>query len=80
MDDAINCPGCGMLIYDSDLMRCPRCGADLERYRRNYQAAYIPARPEAEPLCMNKCPECGERMISAEGCAKCPTCGWSACG
>jgi len=87
----MNCPGCGMLIYDSDLMRCPRCGADLEKYRRNYQAAHIPARPETTivggpgaPLpgdgmkSSEKCPWCGGKLQMREGCEMCD-CGYSAC-
>ena len=27
----------------------------------------------------NTCPECGAEMIPAEGCAFCPSCGWSPC-
>ncbi len=25
------------------------------------------------------CPECGTELIPAEGCAFCPSCGWSPC-
>jgi len=25
------------------------------------------------------CPECGAKLIPAEGCTYCPFCGWSAC-
>ena len=78
----MHCPGCTMQILDEDVMRCPRCGADLGRAKRpkDYQAAHIAARPEAEPRTMNQCPECGERMIPADGCAHCPACGYGHCG
>ncbi len=25
------------------------------------------------------CPECGMRLVPAEGCVFCPSCGWSPC-
>jgi len=34
----------------------------------------------AEPHYMNRCIECGNRMVPAEGCAHCPVCGYSVCG
>ena len=27
-----------------------------------------------------KCPECGETLVMENGCRRCPSCGWSACG
>ena len=50
----------------------------------DYMAAHIPAQPEGQPASnsryMNQCPECGGRLIPAEGCAHCPACGYGHCG
>jgi rubrerythrin len=27
----------------------------------------------------HECPECGSQIILSEGCAFCPSCGWSPC-
>jgi uncharacterized Zn finger protein (UPF0148 family) len=56
-----------------------RQNQDKASSSRDYQAAHIPAREEAEPLTMNQCPDCGARTIRAEGCCSCVVCGWSAC-
>jgi len=76
----MNCSGCNLKIIDEDVMKCPRCGADLGRDRRDVRAAHIPAREESEPLRMNRCQECGGKMIPADGCSHCPMCGFGYCG
>jgi len=32
------------------------------------------------PVAEDRCPICGAKLIREEGCMKCPSCGWSACG
>lgn len=29
---------------------------------------------------MDKCPDCGSKLVNQEGCKKCPLCGYSKCG
>ena len=74
---------CGMNIDDEMANSvCPRCGMQYPGWDR--QAAHIPAREEGQPSSneryMNKCPECRNSLVRAEGCSKCMVCGWSACG
>lgn len=48
------------------------------------KAAIIDGEKMADPQQLtifgNKCPQCNEELVKAEGCNKCPACGYSTCG
>jgi ribonucleoside-diphosphate reductase alpha chain len=53
---------------------------DIPLDKKEFEKFYKPGiltKEEANPK--EKCPECGEPIVLAEGCLTCQTCGWSKC-
>jgi len=68
MSNKVQCV-CGT-IYPDSMGTCPRCSKPTRETQM--QDDFRKHKPT--------CPECGAPVMMTEGCMKCPTCGWSACG
>jgi len=49
----------------------------IEKYLANTPKA---SAKQEQPIGMGACPECGSSIVIEEGCKKCHSCGYSACG